>query len=1047
MSEQVLKIAVKVDDNGSVTLRHIGEESEKAGVKGEKGMRKLRKGIADLDAPAKKSQSRLEKMAAAIADLAQKTRELVGTMAKIGAAGAVAAFALISKNALQLASDMEETQGKFNVVFRGMTDQAEQWSKVLVESYAMSELESKKYLSSLQDLIVPTGMARDAAGELSNKFVQMAADLGSFNNFKTADVIMDMQSALQGSSETMAKYGINVKAVKIEQEVLNSGLALSKKGITDAHKAQALYNIIMREGADAVGDQQRTMGSFANQMKRLHSNLEGLQITIGQALLPTMTDIVTKTNEWLKENDDIGESVATLFKAIALGATKALTAMSHVINSVQVLSLVFASESVDFADWLFGSPEDMQRILTDAESGVLTLREMRSKAIAELEALESQRAKRGRNRSKQALADLNKEIASQRTMVGIYTNKINQLNYNLAIHGNIEGKIKETSAAVKDLNANLNNTGSEVEKVEKALKPVVDDFHAIHLARQELQDIKIDLLPEGFEKDLARSARDLQQYKAHIVKIGNAAKLTKDEINLLLKAATDQAIAEELDRFFDDVYGPIEQKTEETSSFIADRWKQAYDSIQGAIADMIYQGKLSLDSLVDIFKRALSDIVAAIAMSGIKGAIAALFDGNSETSLLGGLLGGIKDSLGIKGGGSIVDTITGLFSPAAMGEQIPGGGILGGTSILAGLSSAVEWLGEATGLWGEAAEAAIQVTDLTQAYMAANPMVPAGAGAGTTPGAGSIFSGASVGGLVGGGIFSYVIGNMLSGLFEGDRPMLGDYLAAQGATPNNIAGAGMGSELMPITDELAGLIPVLQTVAEASIDVTDNLLITTKNQQQAVNHLNTELQTAIHIYDDASGTWSDQTAMFNDMVDQLNRMYPQTEAQVNEFAALIAQQNGVSSATDELVGYFLGSQNAVIGLGAEVVALRTKFQQAASDAARLGGSVQSMLRSASARSSNSIQYHADGYVFDRPVQWGNHVVGEAGTEILAPEDMLRRIFAEAGGNNSGGTAPVVHVTVNARIGERELTDISYETSSRVYDDREAGKNQYVMEEI
>lgn len=216
---------------------------------------------------------------------------------KVALAAVTVSLGLVAKSAIDAASDLEETQGKFDVVFRGMEETAESWASTLQNSYAMAETEAKKYLSSIQDLIVPTGLARDAAGELSNKFVQLAADLGSFNNLPTEDVIRDIQSALQGSSETMAKYGINVKQAKVQQEVLNLGLAKSKEEITDAHKAMAIYSIAIREGADAMGDMERTSGSYANQMKQLKASITDVKTEIGQALLPAMTSIVTKINE------------------------------------------------------------------------------------------------------------------------------------------------------------------------------------------------------------------------------------------------------------------------------------------------------------------------------------------------------------------------------------------------------------------------------------------------------------------------------------------------------------------------------------------------------------------------------------------------------------------------------------------------------------------------------------------------------------------------------------------------------------------------------
>jgi hypothetical protein len=216
-----------------------------------------------------------------------------------------AAFTALGLKALGFGSDLEETQGKFDVVFRGMTETAEEWAKNLQDNYAQSEIESKKYLSSLQDLIVPTGIAREEAGRLSNEFVKMASDLGSFNNLPTQKVIEDIQSALAGGSETLTKYGINVKVAAVKQEALNQGWIKGTEKITQAQRQQAILNIMMREGADAVGDMARTSESYANQLKDTSANVEDTATKIGQSLIPAATTALRVFNDWFDLNEEL----------------------------------------------------------------------------------------------------------------------------------------------------------------------------------------------------------------------------------------------------------------------------------------------------------------------------------------------------------------------------------------------------------------------------------------------------------------------------------------------------------------------------------------------------------------------------------------------------------------------------------------------------------------------------------------------------------------------------------------------------------------------
>ena len=100
----------------------------------------------------------------------KKTTEAIRDVAVAGAAmGTALIYAGIKVT--DSASRMQETTAKFNTVFRGLEKTANEWSLNLVKNYGVSTEQSKRFLSSIQDLLVPMGMARGEAGKLSNEIV------------------------------------------------------------------------------------------------------------------------------------------------------------------------------------------------------------------------------------------------------------------------------------------------------------------------------------------------------------------------------------------------------------------------------------------------------------------------------------------------------------------------------------------------------------------------------------------------------------------------------------------------------------------------------------------------------------------------------------------------------------------------------------------------------------------------------------------------------------------------------------------------------------
>jgi len=282
-SAGTIKVEIHVDDRGTVTVKRFESEVEKTGRKGERAFRRTGRSIGDMNKRLAITNTAMLKLSGLITTLA----------------GAYGFFKLISmiNETRKAASDLQEATNKFNVVFAGQVDLASKWASELRESYAMSRRETRQYLSSVQDLLVPMGMMRDEAGRLSFEIVKLSADLGSFNNLPTAMVMADIQSALVGNFETMKKYGVVLNATIVQEKALALGLAETKDQLTAAHKAQAAYKLMVEGSRAAIGDMARTYDDHANQMKQLERNIEDLSAAFGEKLLPMITSAIKKFNE------------------------------------------------------------------------------------------------------------------------------------------------------------------------------------------------------------------------------------------------------------------------------------------------------------------------------------------------------------------------------------------------------------------------------------------------------------------------------------------------------------------------------------------------------------------------------------------------------------------------------------------------------------------------------------------------------------------------------------------------------------------------------
>lgn len=238
----------------------------------------------------------------------------------IGITAAFVGVSLVIRKTIQDASELEEVTSKFNTVFRGVTESADEMKNELIAAFGMSRIEATKSLSTMQDFLVPMGLARDKAAELSGQFVRMAVDLGSFNDMPTADVMRDIQSAMAGMSMPMRKYGVDVSEGALKQEALNQGLTVTTEKLDRETRAMMILSKISADSADAMGDFQKTQDSFANTMKTFNARIEDVSSSFGTLLLPVaqkavkvMTDLATSFGKFLDKMNEANK-ITSLYR-------------------------------------------------------------------------------------------------------------------------------------------------------------------------------------------------------------------------------------------------------------------------------------------------------------------------------------------------------------------------------------------------------------------------------------------------------------------------------------------------------------------------------------------------------------------------------------------------------------------------------------------------------------------------------------------------------------------------------------------------------------
>lgn len=216
-------------------------------------------------------------------------------VAKKAAGFFIAAFAAVGvgaffANAVEQASDLSESGSKVGVVFGDAAGQVQDFAATASTSLGLSEAAALGAAGTLGNLLVSTGLAKDAAANMSVSMVGLAGDLASFNNSTPEEALEALRSGLLGEAEPLKQFGVNLNAAAIEAKAAELGLVGVNGELTDAQKAQAAYAVIMAQTGTAQGDFARTSAGLANQQRIIKAQFQDISADVGGLFVPALAN-------------------------------------------------------------------------------------------------------------------------------------------------------------------------------------------------------------------------------------------------------------------------------------------------------------------------------------------------------------------------------------------------------------------------------------------------------------------------------------------------------------------------------------------------------------------------------------------------------------------------------------------------------------------------------------------------------------------------------------------------------------------------------------
>ena len=271
-----------------------------------------------IDADSSKAQTALlsfEKKTKAIAkSIAKGFTERIGHKLFDGLASAAAKVPQFLGNAIDSASSMNEELGKSEAVFGSSSKMINDWSKKTADAFGISRIEALQATGTMGNMLKAFDVTGEQASGMAKHLVELAADMGSFNEASVEDTLFAIGAALRGENEPIRKFGVALDDARMKQEALSLGLYSGKGALSANAKAMASYSLIVKQTEIQQGNFKETSDDLANSKKRLVAQFKDLTAEVGKSLLPVVKDLISRLQE--VDFEDVAQKISKVIKVI-----------------------------------------------------------------------------------------------------------------------------------------------------------------------------------------------------------------------------------------------------------------------------------------------------------------------------------------------------------------------------------------------------------------------------------------------------------------------------------------------------------------------------------------------------------------------------------------------------------------------------------------------------------------------------------------------------------------------------------------------------------
>lgn len=244
----------------------------------------------------------------------------------VGAKGVAKGFDLVGDAAsaatqfvgdsIEAASALAEQTSKSNVIFDDNAAAIQAWAATGAQAFGQSKRQALETASGFAGLFSTVGTGIDESTERAKKLTELGSDLASFFDTDVQTALDALRSGLSGESEPLRRFNVFLSETAVTAKLAQMGVKKVGSQFTESQKATARYQLILEQTSAAQGDFARTAEGLANSQRRADGQLENLQASLGEKLLPAQVAVTQAQIDFVEGLDVVGDHLAGVDKAV-----------------------------------------------------------------------------------------------------------------------------------------------------------------------------------------------------------------------------------------------------------------------------------------------------------------------------------------------------------------------------------------------------------------------------------------------------------------------------------------------------------------------------------------------------------------------------------------------------------------------------------------------------------------------------------------------------------------------------------------------------------